>query len=77
MKGLSRHQCSTEQDGVDFLMMGNFLRQVEATQMNKVSSRSHCLFLISLEIEDMKSGKKLHAKINLGKFSLLWNSKFI
>jgi kinesin family protein 6/9 len=28
LKNLSVHQCQTEQDGIDLLMMGNFIRQV-------------------------------------------------
>lgn len=28
LKNLSVHQCTTEQDGIDLLMMGNFIRQV-------------------------------------------------
>jgi hypothetical protein len=29
LKNLSVHQCTTEQDGIDLLMMGNFIRQVK------------------------------------------------
>jgi hypothetical protein len=28
LKNLSVHQCMSEQDGIDLLMMGNFIRQV-------------------------------------------------
>ena len=28
LKNLSVHQCFNEQDGIDLLMMGNFIRQV-------------------------------------------------
>lgn len=38
-----------EQQGIDLLMMGNFIRQVSSTPMNQCSSRSHCIFTISIE----------------------------
>ena len=66
MKGLSKHQCETEQEGVDFLLMGNFQRQVSSTQMNNLSSRSHCLFLVSFEIKDLKTKQLYFSKLNLG-----------
>lgn len=65
MKGLSKHECLTEQEGIDYLLMGNFLRQVSATEMNNLSSRSHCLFIISLETTDLITKKKYSSKINL------------
>jgi kinesin family protein 6/9 len=52
LKNLSIHQIYSEQDGVDLLMMGNFIRQVSSTPMNLVSSRSHCIFTIAFESRD-------------------------
>lgn len=67
LKGLSRNECEKEQDGIDYMMMGNYSRKVSATQMNNLSSRSHCLFIISFEIKDLETGKIYHSKLNLGK----------
>ncbi|TNV82535.1 hypothetical protein FGO68_gene10349 [Halteria grandinella] len=49
LKNLTIHQCTCEQDAIDLLMMGNFIRQVSATPMNPASSRSHCIFTIAIE----------------------------
>mgnify|MGYP000968362037 CR=1 FL=1 len=32
LKNLSVHQCHNEQDGLDLLMMGNFIRQVNSIE---------------------------------------------
>jgi len=49
LKNLTIHSCKNEQDAIDLLMMGNFIRQVSATPMNPSSSRSHCIFTLALE----------------------------
>jgi kinesin family protein 6/9 len=52
LKNLTIHACQSEQDAIDLLMMGNFIRQVSATPMNPASSRSHCIFTIAIEGKD-------------------------
>ncbi len=49
LKNLTIHSCQNEQDAIDLLMMGNFIRRVSATPMNPASSRSHCIFTLALE----------------------------
>lgn len=49
LKNLSIHQIYSEQEGIDLMMMGNFIRHVSATPSNLASSRSHCIFTIALE----------------------------
>lgn len=34
LKNLTIHSCTCEQEAIDLLMMGNFIRQVSATPMN-------------------------------------------
>lgn len=64
MKNLSVHQCQTEQQGIDLLMMGNFIKQVSSTPMNMFSSRSHCIFTLIFEsrskVDDSTFVSKLH-----------------
>lgn len=49
LKNLSIHQIYSEQEGIDLVMMGNFIRHVSATPSNLASSRSHCIFTLALE----------------------------
>jgi len=49
MKNLSIHQVFSESDGIDLLMMGNYIRHMSSTPMNMASSRSHCIFTIAFE----------------------------
>jgi len=49
LKNLSIHTCSSEEQAIDLLMTGNFIRQVAATPMNQASSRSHCIFTLAIE----------------------------
>jgi kinesin family protein 6/9 len=62
LKNLTIHSCTCEQDAIDLLMMGNFIRQVSATPMNPASSRSHCIFTIAIEGKsyDVIRMSKLH-----------------
>ncbi len=66
MKNLSIHKCETEDDAIDLLMMGNFIRQVSATPMNQASSRSHCVFTMALECRD-----RVHNVIRTSKLHLV------
>lgn len=65
LKNLSIHQVRTEQDGIDLLMMGNFIRHVSATPMNMASSRSHCIFTIAFESRDRESEIIRTSKLHL------------
>ena len=48
-KNLTIQKCGSEKEGIEYLMMGNFVRQVSSTPMNQCSSRSHCVFTILIE----------------------------
>ena len=47
-KNLSIHEITEEQEGIDLLMMGNYIKKVSATSLNQSSSRSHCVFTITI-----------------------------
>jgi len=65
LRNLSIHLCSSEQDGIDLLMMGNFIRQVSSTPMNQASSRSHCIFTIALEGRNKETDIVITSKLHL------------
>lgn len=65
MRNLSVHCCRSEQDAIDLLIMGNFIRQVSATPMNPCSSRSHCIFTIAIEGRDLNNEVLRLSKLHL------------
>lgn len=65
LKNVTIHHCTNEQEGIDLLMMGNFIRQVSSTSMNQCSSRSHCVFTISLEGKQKNSEVAFCSKLHL------------
>lgn len=65
LKNLTVNRIANEQEGIDLLMMGNFIRQVSATPMNQSSSRSHCVFTITLESREKGSETCLVSKLHL------------
>ncbi|CDW75634.1 kinesin motor domain containing protein [Stylonychia lemnae] len=65
LKNLTIHTCRNEQDAIDLLMMGNFIRQVSATPMNPASSRSHCIFTIAIESKDLTNDIIRTSKLHL------------
>ena len=46
-------------------MMGNYIRRVSSTPMNQTSSRSHCIFTLSIEIKDLRSNSIRSSKLHL------------
>ena len=65
MKNLSIHELNSEQEALNLLMTGNFIRQVSSTHMNQASSRSHCIFTLALEGKDRNSDLKFTSKLHL------------
>ncbi len=55
MKNVKAHSCTTEDQGIDFLMMGNYNRKINATSLNQASSRSHCIFTLNIRGVDKAS----------------------
>ena len=64
LRNLSMRRASTEEDALNFLFLGDTNRAISETAMNKASSRSHCIFTVSLEARqggsDVVKRSKLH-----------------
>jgi len=56
MVGLSKHAVLTEQDALDLLFLGDANRIVAETTLNDSSTRSHCIFSITVECDVAESG---------------------
>lgn len=65
MKNLSMIKVENEQQGLDLLITGNYIRHINSTQMNFASSRSHAIFTIILEGRELNSEVTRVSKINL------------
>ena len=65
LKNLSMHVADTEEDALNLLFMGDTNRAIAETPMNMASSRSHCIFSISLEARDISSDKVRRSKLHL------------
>lgn len=65
LKNLSMIKVENEQQALDLLMTGNFIRHVSSTPMNLASSRSHAVFSCVLEGRDLNSEVMRVSKINL------------
>ena len=65
LKNLGIHSCNSEQQAIDLLMTGNFIRQVSATPMNQASSRSHCIFTLAIEGRDRDTDVIRTSKLHL------------
>ncbi|RHY50674.1 hypothetical protein DYB30_010694 [Aphanomyces astaci] len=49
LRNLSMHRVASEEDALNLLFLGDTNRAVSETSMNLASSRSHCIFTVSLE----------------------------
>ena len=49
LPGLSMHVATTEEEALNLLFLGDTNRAIAETPMNLASSRSHCIFTVSLE----------------------------
>lgn len=65
MKNVQAHFCETEEQGLDYLMMGNYNRKVNATSLNQVSSRSHCIFTLNVRGIHRQTLAEVYSKIHL------------
>jgi len=53
MKNLSVHQVNCEEEALDLLGRGSFIRKTNSTQINQVSSRSHCIFTLNIKARNL------------------------
>lgn len=64
LSGLSSHRVAKEEDAFNLLFIGDTNRTVCETPMNDASTRSHCIFIISIESckqgSDVKTVSKVH-----------------
>lgn len=67
VKGLSLNVCSNEEQALNYLFEGETNRTVSAHQLNKESSRSHCVYTIHLESKSRAESteKVVFSKLNL------------
>ncbi len=61
----SRPVLPAEEDALELLFRGDTNRAVAETPMNLASSRSHCIFTISMEVRDPSSDKIRRSKLHL------------
>lgn len=65
LKNLSMIKVENEQQALDLLITGNYIRHISSTQMNMASSRSHAIFSCILEGRELTSEVMRASKINL------------
>ncbi|DAZ95027.1 TPA: hypothetical protein N0F65_003744 [Lagenidium giganteum] len=65
LRNLSMHLVHTEEDALNLLFLGDTNRAVSETAMNLASSRSHCIFTVSLETRRTGSEVVLRSKLHM------------
>ncbi|KAL3921020.1 MAG: hypothetical protein SGPRY_005043 [Prymnesium sp.] len=65
LKGLSKHSVGSEEAALNLLFVGDTNRAVSETTMNTESSRSHCIFTVSIEIKPHGTDKIRRSKLHL------------
>ncbi|TMW61922.1 hypothetical protein Poli38472_010985 [Pythium oligandrum] len=65
LRNLSMHLVHAEEDALNLLFLGDTNRAVSETPMNLASSRSHCIFTVSLECRRTGSEVVLRSKLHL------------
>ena len=65
LKGLSMTPVSSEEDALNCLFLGDTNRAISETEMNQASSRSHCIFTISIEGRRSGSDTVMRSKLHL------------
>ena len=65
LRGLSMHLCNTEEEALNLLFLGDTNRAISETPMNLASSRSHCIFTVSVESREAGSDVIRRSKLHL------------
>lgn len=67
VKGLTMHTCANEEEALNLLFEGETNRTVSQHELNKQSSRSHCIFTLHIESKSrVESTEKVHvSKLHL------------
>ena len=62
---LSAHRANTEEEALSLLFMGDTNRAIRETPMNQASTRSHCIFTLSIESHTPGEDTVRKSKLNL------------
>ena len=65
LRGLSMHLANSEEDALNLLFLGDTNRAISETPMNLASSRSHCVFTVSMEARQAGSDVIRRSKLHL------------
>jgi kinesin family protein 6/9 len=65
LKNMSMIKVDNEQQALDLLVTGNYIRHASSTSMNLASSRSHAIFSLVIEGKDNETEIMRVSKINL------------
>jgi kinesin family protein 6/9 len=65
IQGLSSHVVASEEAAINLLFLGDTNRAVSETTMNAVSSRSHCIFTVTVEARPHGSTTVRRSKLHL------------
>ena len=65
LKGISTHRICSEEEAMDLLFAGDANRAVAETPLNLASSRSHCVFTITIEKRTSGDDTLQRAKLNI------------
>ena len=65
LRGLSMHLTNTEEEALNLLFLGDTNRAISETPMNLASSRSHCVFSVSVESREPGSDVIRRSKLHL------------
>lgn len=65
LRNLGMHLVHAEEDALNLLFLGDTNRAVSETAMNAASSRSHCIFTVSLESRRAGSEVVLRSKLHM------------
>lgn len=65
LKNLSMHPASNEEEALNLLFLGDTNRAIAETPMNMASSRSHCIFTVSIEARQEGSSTVRRSKLHL------------
>jgi kinesin family member 6/9 len=65
LRGLSMHVANNEEEALNLLFLGDTNRAISETPMNMASSRSHCVFSISVESRETGSDVIRRSKLHI------------
>ncbi len=65
LRGLSMHLVASEEEALNLLFLGDTNRAIAETPMNMASSRSHCIFTLSLESREEGSSVVRRSKLHM------------